>query len=389
MKKEIVEKEKKSIIEILFGSEKAQGITIPILTIIMSLVVGGIVMIAMGKSPILAYKSLLQGAGVLPKEVYAGSKSMFTDFMNTLDLLTPMIFAALAVALAFKGGMFSIGVSGQMLAGAYVATVLVGYNETLSPFIAKPLVILIGFIVGGLVGALIGFLKQKFNINEVVSAIMINYILLYTIGFFITKNNIDPISRQSTAITEASRLTLVNTQIGDVRANIPLGIGIAILASIGVYFLLNKTKLGYEIKSIGSNKNAAKYAGINVPKNTILTMFLSGGLAGLAGVFLYMGYFASIQPKVLSPMGFDAIAVALLGNSNPIAIIFSSLLVTIISTGSSYISSKAGVEQEIAQVITGIILLFSACTVYIKYLINKKRDENVTLKKAKGKGEEK
>lgn len=387
MKKEIVEIEKKSIMGRLFGSEKAQSITIPILTIIMSLIVGGIVMIAMGKSPILAYKSLLQGAGVLPKEVYAGSKSMFTDFMNTLDLLTPMIFAALAVALAFKGGMFSIGVSGQMLAGAYVATILVGYNETLSPFIAKPLVILIGFIVGGIVGAFIGFLKHKFNINEVVSAIMINYILLYTIGFFITKNNIDPISRQSAVITEASRLTLVNTQIGDVRANIPLGIGIAILVAIGVHFLFNKTKLGFEIKSIGSNKNAAKYAGINVPKNTMLTMFLSGGLAGLAGVFLYMGYFASIQPKVLSPMGFDAIAVALLGNSNPIAIIFSSFLVTIISTGSSYISSKAGVEQEIAQVITGIILLFSACTVYIKYLINKKKDENITLKKAKDKGE--
>lgn len=387
MKKEITEK--KSIKKFLFGSDKAQNISIPILTIIMSLVVGGIIMLFMGKNPILAYKSLLQGAGVFPKDVYAGSKSIFTDFMNTLDLLTPMIFAALAVALAFKGGMFSIGVSGQMLAGAYVATILVGYNESLSPFVAKPLVILIGFIVGGLVGGFIGLLKDRFNINEVVSAIMINYILLYTVGFFITKNHMDPISRQSNVITDASRLTLTNIQVGDVRANIPLGIGIAIIMAIVARFLLNKTKLGFEIKAIGSNKNAANYAGVNVHKNTILTMFLSGGLAGLAGVFLYMGYFASIQPKVLSPMGFDAIAVALLGNANPIAIIFSSFLITIISTGSSYISSKAGVEQEIAQVITGIILLFSACTVYIKYLINKRKDEKETLKKAKGKGEDK
>ena len=140
---------------------------------------------------------------------------MGTDFFSFMNYWTPMIFASLAVAVAFKAGLFNIGVSGQMLAAGFVSTIVVGYS-TLSAPIAKPLVILISIVVGGLVGAAIGWLKYKFNINEVVSSIMFNYIIQYVIAFFINTKYVDPVSRQSKNISDAARLTLMSTEIGDI-----------------------------------------------------------------------------------------------------------------------------------------------------------------------------
>ena len=207
-----------------------------------------------------------------------------------------------------------------MLAAGFLATVTVGYTSLAAP-IAKPLVVIIGILAGACVGGLIGFLKYRFNINEVVSSIMINYILEYVISFFINMYFVDPVSRQSKNVS-----------------------------------------------------TAAKYAGIKVGKNIVITMVISGALSGLAGVTYYLGYFASIQPKVLTSTGFDAIAVSLLGNNNPVGIIFSSFLITVISKGSTYMSSASGVQQEIASVITGIILLFSACGAFVRYKTGRLRD---------------
>ena len=335
---------------------------------------GAIVILAMGKNPIEAFVSLLQGSGLMPKESYAAKKSMLTDFMSMLNALTPMIFAALAVAVAFKTGLFNIGVSGQMLLGGFVASILVGYSD-LPGFVAKPLVILIGALMGALVGALIGWLKYKFNINEVVSSIMINYILQYVISFFINVYYINPVSRQSRNISSEARLTLVDFEWGGLKIDIPLGFILVIPTIFLVKFMLDKTRIGYEMKTVGLNKKAANYAGMGVGKNMVLAMTLSGLLAGIAGVTYYLGYFSSIQPRVLSSVGFDGIAVSLLGNSHPVGILFSSLLITVISKGSNYMSSAVGIQQEIAQVITGLILLFSACSAYISYLINKKKEQ--------------
>ena len=357
---------------------KYQKITIPIVAVLLSLIMGAIVILVMGKNPIEAFVSLLQGSGLWPKESYAAKKNMLTDFMSMLNALTPMIFAALAVAVAFKTGLFNIGVSGQMLLGGFVASILVGYAD-LPSFIAKPLVILIGALMGALVGALIGWLKYKFNINEVVSSIMINYILQYVISFFINVHYVNPVSRQSRNVSGAARLTLADFELGGLKIDIPLGFILVIPTIFLVKFMLDKTRIGYEMKTVGLNKKAANYAGMGVGKNIVLAMTLSGLLAGLAGVTYYLGYFSSVQPKVLSSVGFDGIAVSLLGNSNPVGILFSSLLITIISKGSNYMSSVVGVQQEIAQVITGLILLFSACSAYISYLINKKKEEKSVL----------
>ena len=367
----------------MLGNEKYQFITIPVFSIIVSLLVGALVILFLGKNPLDAYANLLQGSGLLMKEKYAGGKSILTDFLSFVDYWTPMIFAALAVAVALKAGLFNIGVSGQMLAAGFVASITIGYSTMAAP-IAKPLVIIICFVVGSLVGGLIGFLKHKFNINEVVSSIMINYIVEYVTAFFIYTKYVDPVSRQSKNIAEAARLTLKNVQMGELKGDIPLGIVLAIIVAFVIKYVFDKTTFGYELKAIGFNGNASKYAGINVGKNMVIAMMISGGLAGLAGATYYLGYFCSMQPKVLAAMGYDAIAVSLLGNSNPMGILASSFLINIINKGSTYMSSKAGLDAEIASVITGLILLFSACGAYIQYLVKKNKDKLEENKKAKG-----
>lgn len=362
------------------GHEKRQKIAIPVFSILVALIAGGIVIALLGHNPFYAFYNLLQGCGIAPKASYAGKKGMITDFMDFMDNLTPMIFAALAVAVALRSGLFNIGVSGQMLAAGFLATVTVGYTSLAAP-IAKPLVVIIGILAGACVGGLIGFLKYRFNINEVVSSIMINYILEYVISFFINMYFVDPVSRQSKNVSTAARLTFTDVEVGGYKMDIPLGIILAILTVFLVRFIMNRTVLGFEMKAVGCSRTAAKYAGIKVGKNIVITMVISGALSGLAGVTYYLGYFASVQPKVLTSTGFDAIAVSLLGNNNPVGIIFSSFLITVISKGSTYMSSASGVQQEIASVITGIILLFSACGAFVRYKTGRLRD---TVKERKG-----
>ena len=355
------------------GDEKRQKITIPLFAILLSLIAGAILMLSLGKNPIEGYLSLLKGCGLMMKKNYAGGKGMLTDFMSFLDIWTPMIFAALAVAVAYKAGLFNIGVSGQMLLAGFVASLTVGYSD-LPAVAAKPLTIIIGMIVGALAGSLIGLLKYKFNINEVVTAIMLNYIFQYIISFFILTYYVHPITRQSNVVSDASRLTLQNVQIGNMKSVIPLGFILAIVAVFALSYFINRTRVGFELKAVGANKKGAIYAGINANKSIMIAMALSGALAGLAGVTYYMGYVASIQPKVLISTGFDAVAVCLLGNSNPIGIVASSFLVTIISKGSIYLNSSLGLPKEIASLITGLLLLFTACDVYIKYRLKKAKD---------------
>lgn len=358
----------------VLGNPKHQNVTIPLFTILIALVVGAVVLLALGKNPLGAYYNLLQGCGLAPKASYAGHKNILTDFMSFLSYLTPMIFAALAFAVSMRSGLFNIGISGQMLAAGFLASITVGYSALAAPA-AKPLAVLIGVAAGAAVGGIIGFLKYKFNINEVVSSIMLNYILQYVCSFFINTYFVDPVSRQSKAVSQASRLTLVDTVVGDLKMDIPLGIILALAAVWLVKFLMDKTKLGYEMKAVGFSGSASRYAGINVGRNIVLTMVISGALAGLAGVTYYLGYFGSIRPRTLCDTGFDSIAVCLLGNCNPVGIIFSSFLITLIDKGSTYMSSTAGVQAEIADVITGVILLFSACTAYIKYRVGRIEDK--------------
>lgn len=349
----------------LVGVGKGQDIKTALFCILLALVAGSILLLFLGKNPLLAYKSILQGAGFFPKARYAGHRSMLTDFMSLLNYTTPMVFASLSVAIALRCGLFNICVSGMMIASGFIATVLLGYSA-LPAALARPLVVLVGLASGAAIGALIGWLKYKYNTNEVVVAIMFNYIISYVVSFFIQTKFVDPTTRQSLKIGQNARLTLFDQPVGNLKMEIPLVLPLAVVCVLLLSFLFSKARLGFELKAVGMNRKASRYAGISVGRTMVTSMVISGALAGLAGVSYYMGCFASIQPKVLPSLGFDAIAVALLGNSTPWGCFFASLLVMTISNGTTYMASTLGVLREIASLITGILLLFSACGAFLK-----------------------
>ncbi len=356
------------------GQGKAQNLRVSLFCIFLSLIVGSLLLLALGKNPIEGYKSILQGAGFLPKARYAGHKSIVTDFMSLINYTSPMIFASLSVAIALRCGLFNICVPGTMVASGFIASALVGYSSIPSP-LAQILVVIIGICVGALIGALMGWLKYKYNANEVVVSIMFNYIISFVVSFFIQTKFIDPTTRQSLKIAESARLTGFDKVVGNLKMEISYIFPFAILVVAVLWFIFEKSRLGFELKAVGLNHKASRYAGIKIGKTMILSLAISGALAGLAGVSYYMGTFASIQPKVLPSLGFDAIAVALLGSSSPVGCFFASFLVMTISNGTTYMSSRLGVLREIASLITGILLLFSACGVYFKMKAERFQEE--------------
>ena len=349
------------------------------LAILLMIVAASLLLLCMGKNPITAFHSFLQGCGFAAKEKYGGGAGMLTDLLDFFNYLTPMILAALAFITAFKAGLFNIGISGQMLLSGFTATVLVGYNNTLPAPLAKPLVLLIGIVVGGLTGALVGYLKYRFNIHEVVSTIMLNYIISYLTGFFINSNYLDMMTRSSRVCTAASRLTLTGVMIGDLKCKIPLGLIAAILVALLVSFIFRRTTLGFEIRAVGQSRRCSEYAGIRVSRMILLSMGLSGAIAGLAGVNYYLGYTNTILPKTLPSMGYDAISVALLGSSSPIGALFASVVVSLFQQGANYMSSRLGVAKEIASLISGILLLFAACGNYMKFVAERKIQQAADL----------
>lgn len=355
----------------ILDSSRHSPVYVSIFSVILSLICTSVILLLLGKNPLVAFRSFLQGAGFWPKANYGGGSGLLSDFFSFLNVLAPMILAALSFVVGFKAGLFNIGISGQMLLSGFLATCLVGYSG-LSAVIAKPLVILIGILAGGVLGAFVGFLKYKFNIHEVVSTIMFNYIVSYSTGFFINTYYIDTLLRSMKICQSNARLTWTDISLLGVKCDVPLGILLAIIAAFIIKFIFDKTVFGFELGAVGMNAKSSRYVGINVGRCTVSAMVISGILAGLAGVSYYCGYYNTIVPKSLPDMGYNAIAVALVGNSSPIGSIFSGILISIFQSGSNYMSSSVGVSKEIASLITGILLLFSACAGYFRYLSHRR-----------------
>ncbi|MDR2069902.1 MAG: ABC transporter permease [Treponema sp.] len=348
------------------ADDRTTQAAVPLFFVFLTLIAASVLLFILGKNPFSAFASFLQGSGFMMRPSYAGGQNMLTDFLSFLGILAPMLLAALAMVVSLKAGMFNIGIAGQMLASGFLAMALVGYSP-LPGLAARPLVILVGIAAGGIMGGLVGLLKYRFNIHEVVSTIMLNYITNYVAGFYINTYFADIVTRSSRVCSPASRLTITELSLGRLRPTIPLGILIAIAAVLIIRFLLERTTVGFELKAVGMNRDAAQYAGIREGRIIVLAMAISGILGGLAGVTYYLGYYNNIVPKTLASLGYDAIAVSLLGNSNPVGAVFASVLVTIFQKGSVYMSSRIKAPPEIAQVITGFLLLFSACAVYIRW----------------------
>lgn len=265
-----------------------------------------------------------------------------------------------------------------MLAGGFTVT-LIGLLVDLPAPILIPLMIVSGILVGAIWAAVPGLLKALFNVNEVVSAIMMNWTAYWIVYYMVPKYV------KGTSETESARLADAVTLKADWLSNIfggsyiNYGIFLAIFSVLVIWFILNKTVLGYELKAVGYNRFGAEYAGMPVNRNIVASMMIAGGLAGLAGVVQYMGNATVMQIGVMPAQGFDGIAVALLGNNSPFGVLLSALFFGVLYVGKGFMNANVKVPPELADTIIATIIYFAATSVVMDKVIKsikKKKNDN-------------
>lgn len=324
--------------------------TSALMAIVLGLVFGFIVMlVAAPGSAIAGFRYIVLGG--------------FNRIGNVFYFATPILMTGLAVGFAFKMGLFNIGASGQYTMGMLFA-LYVGFMWDLPSGIHWIVAILAGMVGGMIWGFIPGIFKALMNVNEVITSIMFNYIGMYLVDMIIQGSSTMYISTMTR--TNYLPLSAQIPPLGIAGSNVNFGIVLAILIGIILYIVLQKTTFGYELKATGFNKHASEYAGMRGKTNIIITMTIAGGLAGIGGAFAILapsaiaGSSMTYEPiNIIAVNGFNGIAVALLGNSHPIGIIFSSIFVSHIQRGGT-LASLVGYKPEIIDVVIAIIIYFSA-----------------------------
>jgi ABC-type uncharacterized transport system permease subunit len=332
---------------------------VPLCAVVLALVVGALIMIASsfvaagGFQPLLpltAYGALLQG-----------SVLSFNGLVSTTVQAAPLILAGLAVGVGFKAGLFNIGASGQFLLGAVAAA---GFGAQLAgapAIVAIPVAIGAGALAGAIWGFIPGALKAWTGAHEVVTTIMLNFIAATLVKYLITGPLGAPgYSFDRTGDVGNAALPVLYGREGH------LGVLIALAVVPVIYWLIWRSTLGFEIRTVGANPSAARYAGMHPGRLTILTMSLCGLLAGLAGAGQLLGISHFMNASYSSSIGFDAITVALLGRAHPVGIVLASLLFGVMRAGSGLMQIVAGIPVEIVDVVQAVILLFLAADVIIR-----------------------
>ena len=340
-----------------------RAIAIPVLAVFTALVVSALVILASGGDPLLAYRGLWEGA-------FGSTKAL----SETLVWATPYIFAGLAVALAFKGGLFNIGAEGQLALGA-VAAAWIGYalpkvlNTSIPPLIHVPLAVGGGMLAGGLWGAIPGWLKARTGGHEVINTIMMNYIALLITSYLLNGPMKDPnplnVVARTPNIADSARIGRI---FADPIIRVHWGMPLALVVAFLVWWLLWKTTRGFEIRTVGANPDAARYAGINVGRTIVLTMALSGLLAGLAGAIEVTALNYRHELSFSLGYGFDAIAIALLGRTHPFGVVLAALLLGAMRNGATRMQFLTQIPVDIISVVQALILLFVAADEIIRYV---------------------
>ena len=301
----------------------------------------------------------------------SGVLNGFYPLSETIVTSTPLILGGLSVALAFRSGLFNIGAQGQFIFGAIGAS-YVGFAYELPPLIHVPLVLIAGIILGGLFGGFVGLLKAKTGAHEVIVTIMLNYIAslfilwLLKTQAFLREERQDPIAPEVNSSAQLPKLLG-----GDLRLH--LGIFIALGVTWFVWWLLTRSTLGFKFRAVGANSNAARTAGISVPFVITATMMICGALAGLGGAVHVLGSEYALNAGIAGSLGFDAITVALLGRAQPLGTVFAALLFGALHTGGRMMQSNTGVPLDIVVVTQGLIVLFIAAPMFVRYIFRLKK----------------
>ena len=371
----------------LLKNPGAQAFIASIICILLGLLIGYIVLLFI--NPEGAAESILN----VIKNFFTWSKpkTQLKQFGNTLAKTMPLLMCSLSILFAYKVGLFNIGAAGQYVAGSCACL----YAALAWKWSWLPCV-LFAIVAGAVLGAIVGFLKSYCNVNEVISGIMLNWISLYTANTVLSgvKEVASPYTMYITDVNPSA--ILPNLGLDKLFANnkyVTLAIPLALLIAVAVSIILNKTRLGYELKATGSNKNAAKYSGMRENRNIILTLVIAGGLAGLGAAMLYLtGYMRwECTQSSVPGMGFNGIVAAFLGGLNPIGAIFASFFIQHITDGGQYVNTNFYCSQ-ISDLISSVIIYLCGFVLFIKITMNgilSRSEEKRAAKALAGKGSEK
>lgn len=354
----------------------------PVIAVIVAFVVGGVIVWLIGDNPFEVYGLLL------------GSALTWPDGIGyTLFYATPLIFTGLAVAVAFRCGLLNIGAEGQLYAASFAtAWVAIKFGGTviqdfagkdvsygwasLPAVVLVPLAILTAVLVGGAWGAIPGWLKARFGAHEVITTIMMNFIAVALVSYFTQyyyKKPGDPIM-QSVEIGAAAHVPRLSSFVPGIPERLPINVAflLAILACALVYVLLWRTKWGYEIRATGANPSAAEYGGINVRRQIVLAMAVSGGLAGMIAINEVLGYRYRYYDGFSANYGFTGIAVALLGRNHPVGVFFAAILFGVLLRGGIFVDAfSQHVTKDLVEVLQALVILFVAVGVNFRWLSNR------------------
>ena len=367
-------------------------LALPLLSVFTALLIGGIFIALAGYDPLAAYGGLLDGA-------FGDAVSL----TRTLVKMTPLVFSGLAVAFAFKGGLFNIGAQGQLVMGS-VFSAWVGFavpvdlgDPVLSTVVHLTLALGAGALGGALWGAIPGLLKAYTGAHEVITTIMFNFIAGNLVSWLLNAGSpgegippgplSDPSSiiARTPSILETAHLPVLFDPPG--RDSLHLGLFLAIIAGLLIMLLVNRTTFGFELRMVGLNSTAARYSGISVKRITVLTMVIAGALAGLAGTMQTLGVNYRYEPNQSLGLGFDAITVALLASNNPLGVVLTAFLFGAMDAGSTRMQFNSGVPTEIILVVQALILMFAAAEQIIRMIYRVRGETGINQKLSTGWGQ--
>lgn len=357
------------------NEKKSQPITLekllPVLTPVFS------ILIALFVSVIVVYYTIpnlrfSQTTSIFFKSLFDANFKNRTAFSNFIINSTPLILTGLAHSLAFRSGLFNIGVEGQYTIAAITAAAI-GLIPGLPFIIHLPLAIAGAILAGAFWAFIPGFFKAMRGTNEVVNTIMMNYIAMHVFNYIVR----NPLKQPNSVSTEQIHPSAALWRFLGSQYRINIGIFIALVTAVGIWYFMNKTKTGYELRATGFNMYAAEYGGINRRRNIILAMVISGGLAGLAAATQVLGPDLAVKElAAFSGYGFNGIAVALLAKSNPIGVILSGLLFGSLLNAGPYLQMQ-GISKDLVYIMQALVILFVAADYVWRLIIDRRKKKEV------------
>lgn len=322
----------------------------PIIAVLLALVAGAILLLILDANPIEAYATMIDGA--------FGSQA---NLFRTLTRATPLLIIAIGICIAFRGGVTNIGAEGQVFIGAITATSFsLGLGASFPPALLAPLTLIVGFLAGAFWGAIPGFLKARFEVNEILSTVMMNEIAVQILLFLMAGPMLDP--EQIAAGTRVPQTAEVPEAAWLARLAPPsqlhVGLFVGLVMAVVIYVLLWRTSIGYRIRAVGQNKDAARYAGMSVSRYVVLSLVLSGGLAGLAGAVELTGITHRVVEGFAVGYGFSGIVVALFGRLHPLGAIPSAFLFGALLVGADKMQRSMQVPAATVTALQGLIVIF-------------------------------